>query len=487
MHRKLWIDGRFADGTGGAPIEVIDPATEESAGTVARGGPADVETAVAAARAAFPAWKRTSAFARADLLMETARRLRAASEDLALTLTHETGRTLRKNRGYVTWSATCFEYYAGLIRDRRGRVIPSAEPGQLNLVLKEPLGVVACIVPWNYPLLLLAWKVAPALAAGNTVVIKPATQTPLMTLDLHRVFDHLPNGVVNIITGSGREVGDALVRHPHVPCIAFTGSTEVGRQIYRLGAERIKKLHLELGGSDAAIVCADADLDVAARAVAWTAFLNAGQVCTSAERIYVEKSVFAPFTEKLAGVTKNLVVGPGIDARTEVTPLIARSERDRIEARVQEAVREGASVVAGGRRPAHLKKGWFFEPTILTGVRHGTGLLRDEIFGPVAPVIPFADFDAGLRLANDSPYGLGATLFSNDPRRVRRYYEEIEAGNVWVNDPLVDNPAGPFGGMKMSGLGRELGEEGLEEFMQTKHVHWDMEALPKPWWFPWSV
>ena len=484
--RRLFIDGRFTDGSGGSPIEVIDPATEEQAGQAARGGPRDVELAVAAAKTAFPAWKRTSPFARADLLVEIGRRLRTHRDELAVTLTGETGRTLRKNRGYVDWSATCFEYYAGLVRDRRGRVIPSAEPGQLNLVLKEPLGVVGCIVPWNYPLLLLAWKVAPALAAGNTVVIKPASQTPLMTLDLHAVFDHLPRGVVNIITGAGSEVGDALVRHPDVPCIAFTGSTEVGRHIYRLGADRMKKLHLELGGSDAVIVCADAEIDSAARAVAWTAFLNAGQVCTSAERIYVEASIHDRFAEAFAAFTRTLVVGPGMDERTEVTPLIGRAERDRVEALVATAVREGGTIAAGGRRPPGQPRGWYYEPTVLIGMRQGMALLSDEIFGPVAPVVPFADFDEALGFANDSPYGLGATLFSNDPRRVRRYYEEIEAGNVWVNDPLVDNPAGPFGGMKMSGLGRELGEEGLGEFQQTKHVHWDIEARPKPWWFPWT-
>ena len=484
--RKLWINGRFVDGSGSPPIEVIDPATEEVVDVVPRGGQADLMAAVAAAKTAFPAWKRTSAWARADLLTEIARRLRAGREEFALTLTRETGRTLRKNRGYVDWSATCFEYYAGLIRESRGRVIPSAEAGQLNMVLKEPIGVVGCIIPWNYPLLLLTWKVAPALAAGNTVVIKPATQTPLLTLDLHRVFDVLPPGVVNILTGSGSEVGDGLVRHPDVPCIAFTGSTATGQKIYRLGAERIKKLHLELGGSDAAIVCADADLDVTARALAWAAFLNAGQVCTSAERIYVEAGVLDRFTERFADLTQNLVVGAGIDAATEVTPLIGKAERDGVERRVQEAVREGAGVVAGGRRPAHLPRGWFFEPTVLVNVRHGMRLLQEEIFGPVAPVIGFKDFDEALFLANDSPYGLGATLFSNDPKRVRRYYEEIEAGNVWINDPLVDNPAGPFGGMKMSGLGRELGEEGLQEFQQTKHVHWDMEAAAKPWWFPFS-
>jgi len=485
--RMLWIDGAPADSASGARIEVVDPATEEVIDAVPKGGQPDVDRAVAAAKAAFPAWKKVTAWQRAGMLIEIGRRLKQHKEDLALTLTRETGRTLRKNRGYVDWSATCFDYYAGLIRDRRGRVIPSAEPGQLNLVLKEPIGVVACIVPFNYPLLLLVWKVGPALAAGNTVVIKPASQTPLTTLDLHRVFDHLPKGVVNIITGSGSEVGDALVRHPDVPCIAFTGSTEVGTRIYRLAADRMKKLHLELGGSDAAIVCADADLESASRAVAWTAFLNAGQVCTSAERIYVEQSIAGHFLERFAALTKGLVVGPGMDAKTEVTPLIGRKERDAVEARVAEAQREGAKVVAGGRRPPHLPKGYYYEPTVLTGVRHGMKLIHEEIFGPVAPIIAFRTFDEALALANDSPYGLGATLFSNDPRRVKRYFEEIQAGNVWINDPLVDNPAGPFGGMKMSGMGRELGEEGLEEFQQTKHVHWDIEAAPKPWWYPWET
>jgi betaine-aldehyde dehydrogenase len=484
--RKLWIDGRFQEGTGGSPIEVVDPATEEIVATVPRGGVADLEKAVAAARTAFPAWKAVSAWERAERLHECARRLRAGREEFALTLTRETGRTIRKNRGYVDWSAACFDYYAGLIRERRGRVIPSAEAGQINLVLKEPIGVVGCIVPFNYPLLLLVWKVAPALAAGNTVVIKPATQTPLLALDLHAVFDHLPPGVVNIVTGSGREVGDALVRHPDVPCIAFTGSTSTGQHIYRLAADRVKKLHLELGGSDAVIVCADTDLDAAARAVAWAAFLNAGQICTSAERIYVEQDVLERFADRFADLAGRLVIGPGIEERTEVTPLIGRREREEVERRVQAAVGEGAGVASGGRRPPHLAKGWFYEPTVLVNVKQGMGLLQEEIFGPVAPLIAFRGFDEAMRLANDSPYGLGATLFSNDPRRVRRFYEEIQAGNVWVNDPLVDNPAGPFGGMKMSGLGRELGEEGLEEFQQTKHVHWDMDARPKPWWFPLS-
>jgi len=482
--RRLWIDGEFTEGSTGRTIQVVDPATEEIVDVVPKGGVAEVDRAVAAAGRAFPAWKRVPALERAELLVETARRLRANREEFAITLTRETGRTLRKNRGYVDWSATCFEYYAGLIRDRRGRVIPSAETGQLNLVIQEPMGVVGCIVPFNYPLMLLAWKVAPALAAGNVVVIKPASQTPLTTLDLSRVFDHLPRGVVNIITGAGAEVGDALVMHKDVPCIAFTGSTATGQRIYRMGAERIKKLHLELGGSDAVIVCADCDLEAATRAVAWTGFLNAGQVCTSAERVYVEQPVYRRFLEMFSALTSKLVVGPGMDEKTEVTPLIGRAERDQVEARVQQARREGAEIVTGGRRPERLTKGWFYEPTVLAGMRHGMSLLKEEIFGPVVPILSFSTFDEALDLANDSPYGLGATLFSTDAKKVRRYYEEIQVGNVWVNDPLVDNPAGPFGGMKMSGLGRELGEEGLLEFQQTKHVHWDIEGRIKPWWYP---
>ncbi len=484
--RKLWINGAFVDAASGRTMTVIDPATEEQVDVVPRGGAEDVERAVAAAKEAFPAWKRTSAWARADLLTEAARRLRGKVEEFAVTLTRETGRPIRKNRGYVDWSSTCFDYYAGLIRERRGRVVPSAETGQLNLVLKEPLGVVGCIVPFNYPLMLLSWKVAPALAAGNTVVIKPASHTPLTTLDLHAVFDHLPKGVVNIITGSGAEVGDALVTHPDVPCIAFTGSTAVGRRIFRLAADRMKKLHLELGGSDASIVCSDADVDAAARAVAWNAFLNAGQVCTSAERIYVEQTVYDRFLENLAGRAAKLVVGPGMDERSEITPLIGAKERDAVETLVARAKEEGAGIACGGRRPGHLPKGFFYQPTVLANARHGMSIFREEIFGPLAPVIPFRSFEEGLALANDSPYGLGACLYSNDARKVRRYYEEIQAGNVWINDPLVDNPAGPFGGMKMSGLGRELGEEGLEEFQQTKHVHWDIEAAPKEAWYPWT-
>jgi acyl-CoA reductase-like NAD-dependent aldehyde dehydrogenase len=345
---------------------------------------------------------------------------------------------------------------------------------------------VAAIVPWNYPLLLLIWKIAPALAAGNTVVIKPASYTPWATLGLAKIFDHFPPGVVNIVTGSGSEVGDMLVRHPDVRMIAFTGSTEVGQAIMRQAAGDMKHVHLELGGKDPLIVCEDADVETAARAAVWGGFLNAGQVCTSVERVYVQRDIYEPFLARVVALTGRLVVGQGLDPETEVTPMIRPSERDAVDTQVKAAAAAGARVQTGGRIPPNKARGYYYEPTVLTGLDEAMAVMREETFGPVLPVVAVDDFDEALRRSNQSQYGLGATLFTNDPLRVKRYMEEIEAGNVWVNDPLIDNVAGPFGGMKRSGIGRELGEEGLEEFQETKHVHWEMQAGIKPWWYPWE-
>ena len=345
------------------------------------------------------------------------------------------------------------------------------------MVLKVPLGVVAAIVPWNYPLLLLSWKLAPALAAGNSVVVKPATYTSWSSLGFAKLFEDFPPGVVNFITGSGGSVGDFLVKHPDVRMIAFTGSTEVGQEIMRAAADDIKHIHLELGGKDPLIVCADADLESAAEAAVWGGFLNAGQVCTSIERVYVEGSVYEPFVGRVVEITEKLVVGPGIDERSEVTPMIRSSERENVDLQVKEAVSQGAGLLTGGKVPQDMPDGFFYLPTILADTHDKMEFIREETFGPVIPVMQVADFDE---------YGLGATLFTTDARKVKTYMEEIEAGNVWVNDPLIDNIAGPFGGMKRSGLGRELGLEGLEDFYETKHVHWEIEGGRKPWWYPWD-
>jgi betaine-aldehyde dehydrogenase len=481
--RKLWIENQFSEGSLEAHA-VIDPATEESIGTVAWGSRAEADRAVAAAKKAFQDWRRVPAPERTALMHEAARRFREYSEEIAMELTLETGRTLLKNRGYVEWSAQCFDYYAELSRHARGRVIPSPESSQLSLVLKVPVGVVTAIIPWNYPLLLLAWKLAPALAAGNTLVVKPASYTPWTTLGFHRIFDHFPPGVVNFVTGGGADVGDHLVRHPDVSMIAFTGSTEVGQGIMRLASDDVKHVHLELGGKDPLIVCADANLEAAARAAVWGGFLNAGQVCTSVERVYVEQPVYAPFLERVLDITSNLVIGPGVDPKSEVTPMIRPSERTAVDEQIKSAILQGARLEIGGRIPEDRLRGYYYEPTVLSNLQENMQVMCEETFGPVLPVVPVRDLDEALQRSNRSKYGLGATLFTKNAVNVKKYMEEIEAGNVWVNDPLIDNVAGPFGGFKRSGLGRELGSEGLEDFLETKHVHWEIEGGMKPWWYP---
>ncbi|HEX6303907.1 MAG TPA: aldehyde dehydrogenase family protein [Anaerolineales bacterium] len=483
--RSMWINGKQVNGDG-EPYAAINPATEEQIDASTWGSMQHADQAVAAAKDAFGKWRRVPAMERAGMLHEVARQLRSHAEEIAIELTLETGRSIRKNRGYVEWSAQCFDYYAELGRHYRGRMIPSPESSQLSAVLKVPLGVVAAIVPWNYPLLLLAWKLAPALAAGNTVVVKPATYTSWVSLGFARLFEHLPAGVLNIVTGSGRQVGEHLVTHPDVRMIAFTGSTEVGQQIMRQAAEDVKHVHLELGGKDPLIVCKDAELEAAAQASVWGGFLNAGQVCTSVERVYVDREVYDPFIDRVVEITRQLVVGPGIDPESEVTPMIRPQERDKVEAQIKDAERSGARILAGGRVPPGKSKGYYYEPTVLTDLSEDMPVMRDETFGPVLPVVPVNDFEEALRRSNQSQYGLGATLFTTDARKVKRYMEDIHAGNVWVNDPLIDNVAGPFGGMKRSGLGRELGLEGLEDFFDTKHVHWEIEGGQKPWWFPWE-
>ncbi len=484
MSQLMLINGERVPSVTGETFEVQDPATEEIIDQVPMGNEEDARMAVAAANEAFKSWRKTTAHEKAELLHEVARKLRAGTEDLAMLLTREGGKPLIENRDEMGWSAACFDYYAELQRNTRGRVIPSVEPSQLAMVLKEPYGVVAAIVPWNYPILLMAWKVAPALAAGNTVIIKPSEMTPLTTLLFAEIFDHLPPGVVNIVTGFGATVGRELVVSPHTHLIAFTGSFATGREIARLAAERVKKTHLELGGKDAFIVAEDADLDVAVPGVAWAALLNAGQVCTSTERVYVHESIAKPFTDRLVDYVRTLRLGSGFEPTTDIGPLVGDRYRHKVEEHVDEARAKGARILAGGRRPPQLERGFFYEPTVLTGVDHSFRIMREETFGPVIPIMAYRTFDEAIALANDSDYGLGANLYTNDPRKVKQYYEEVKAGTCWVNDPLTDNDAGPFGGMKFSGGARELGEEGLEEFLETKHVHWDFSQERKNWWFP---
>jgi betaine-aldehyde dehydrogenase len=401
-------------------------------------------------------------------------------------MTLEGGKPLIENSDEVGWTAAAFDYYAELGRNFAGRVIPPIESTQLAMVIKEPLGVVGCIVPWNYPLLLLAWKLAPALGAGNAVVGKPSELTPLSTLMLADCFDHLPPGVVNLLAGAG-DVGQQIVADERIACVAFTGSVDTGRAIAKVCADRIARVNLELGGKDPFIVCADVadEIAVAAKGGAWAAFLNSGQVCTSAERFYVMDEVYDDFLNEFVSYTESLRIGDPLESTTDIGPMVSAPQRAKVEQQVSAAVAAGAEVVIGGGNGGR-DRGHFYAPTVVTGTPADTDLLREETFGPVAPIVRVRSLDEAIELANGTRFGLGANVYTRDLESAVRCMRELKAGTVWINDPLTDNDAGPFGGFKQSGLGRELGQEGLEAFQETKHVHLETKLEPKEWWYPYG-
>jgi betaine-aldehyde dehydrogenase len=481
---RLLIGGEQVAGTGPA-LAVENPTTEETLAEVGLPSDEQVDAAIAVARDAAREWAAMPAIERGELLHEVATRLRARTDEIARLMTLEGGKPLIENSDEVAWTAAAFDYYAEIGRNFAGRVVPSIESTQLALVLKEPVGVVGCIVPWNYPLLLLAWKLAPALAAGNTTVCKPSELTPLSTLMLAQCFEHMPSGVVNLVAGGG-DVGARLVADDRVDCVAFTGSVETGKKIARVCADRIARINLELGGKDPFIVCDDvaANVDVAARGGAWAAYLNAGQVCTSAERFYVMEPVYDDFLQAFVDHTETLVVGDPLDPGTDIGPLVSAGQRERVSAQVEAAVSAGATLVRGAES---LERGHYFTPAVVTGAPDETDLLREETFGPVAPIVRVRSLDEAIELANSTRFGLGANVYTRDMATVVRCMREIKAGTVWFNDPLTDNDAAPFGGMKQSGLGRELGQEGLEAFQETKHVHIETQIAPKEWWYPYGA
>jgi acyl-CoA reductase-like NAD-dependent aldehyde dehydrogenase len=477
------IDGQIVEGQG-APVAVVNPATEETITEVSSATVVQVEAAIVSARNAFRDWKRTPAPERAEMLHSFAEWITANADSLAVTLTREGGKPLVENRDEMGWSASCLGFYAELGRMERGRVIPSGEVGQLNLVVKEPFGPVAAIVPWNYPILLLMWKLAPALAAGNTVIVKPSPYTPLSTLEMCEAMAKLfPSGVLNVVTGEA-EVGQALVASRDVPLIAFTGSVETGKNVMRSAADTLKKVHLELGGKDAFIVCEDVQLEVAAKGAVWAAYLNTGQVCTSAERFYVLGDIYDDFVDAFTAETQKLVVGDPMDDATDVGPLVRGVQRDRVEAQLDAARGAGARVLVGGDRSSD--RGYFLNPAVVVDVDESMDLFRKETFGPVAPIARVSSLDEAIERTNSSEYGLGANVYTLRLDHMLKAMEEIEAGTVWFNDPLTDNEAAPFGGMKASGNGRELGPEGLEDFRQAKHVHIDTKMDLKSWWYPYK-
>jgi acyl-CoA reductase-like NAD-dependent aldehyde dehydrogenase len=485
LDARLLIGGEQVAGDGDQR-EVENPYTEEVIASVGTPGSEQLDAAFAAARESSREWARTPAVERGELLHEVAARLRSRTDELAEVMTQEGGKPLVENSDEVGWTAACFDYYAEIGRDSAGRVIPSIESSQLSLVVKEPLGVVGCIVPWNYPLLLLSWKLAPALAAGNAVIAKPSELTPISTLMLAPCFDHLPAGVVNLVAG-GPEVGATIASEPRVNGVAFTGSVATGKKVAQACIDRVARVNLEMGGKDPFIVCSDvADrIDVAAKGGAWAAFLNSGQVCTSAERFYVLDDVYDDYLNAFVDYTNGLVIGDPMQSDTDIGPMVSSNQRRKVADQVEAAVGAGAEVVVGGDSGGQ-ERGHFFAPAVVTGAPAETDLLREETFGPVAPLVRVKSLDEAIELANSTPYGLGANIYTEDFKTILRCMREVKAGTVWFNDPLTDNDAGPFGGFKQSGLGRELGREGLEAFQETKHVHIESEIAPKEWWYPYS-
>ena len=479
------IAGRLVRSSGSGAIGVWDPATEEHLGQIADATAIDIEQAVAEADAAQRAWRRVNHHRRAELLHEVSRRVMAARPLVAEMLTREMGKPYKESFDEVAWSASAIDYYAEIARHENGKVLGSAVDGQMHFTTKDPLGVVVIILPFNYPLCLLCWQAAAALASGNAVIIKPSDLTSLTTLEFVAAFGALPSGLVQVVTGGGA-VGRRLVEHSGTHMVAFTGGIETGRVVAETCGRLYKRALIETSGNDPFIVMPSAPIDIAARGAAFGAFLNCGQVCAAAERFYVHERVYGEFMERLVHHTARIRVGNGLE-RVDMGPLASKRELTRYLRLLDAATVEGARVLAGGDRPAHLPKGWFVNPTVLGNVSPDAPIMNDETFGPVAPVSCVASFDEALNLANRSRYALGATVYTTNLDESMRAVNELEAGMVWVNAPLLDNDAGPFGGRKQSGMGRQLGAEGLDTFRHTKLSMIDHAAKPHDfWWFPYS-
>src|SRR5450631_4933049 len=479
------IAGALMRASGGASIGVFDPATEQRIGEIADATPADIDQAVAAANAAQRAWRTVNHHRRAELLHEVSRRVIADRPLVAEMLTREMGKPYKESFDEVSWSASAIDYYAEVARHENGKVLGPAVDGQIHFTTKDPLGVVVIILPFNYPLCLLCWQAAAAIASGNAVIIKPSDLTTLTTLQFIAAFDSLPQGLVQVLSGGGG-VGKRLVEHPDTHMVAFTGAIETGRQVAEVCGRLYKRTLIETSGNDPFIVMPSAPIDIAARGAAFGAYLNCGQVCAAAERFFVHEKVYAEFVDKLVGYARKVRVGNGLE-KVDMGPLASERELQRYTGILRRAKEQGIEVATGGGRPASLNKGWFVDPSVLVNVPADADIMNQESFGPVAPVCRVASFDEAITLANRSRYALGSTIYTTDLNETMRAVEEIEAGMVWVNAPLLDNDAGPFGGRKQSGMGRQLGAEGLDTFRHTKLSMIDHGAKAHDfWWFPYA-
>ncbi len=480
LQEKLLIDGKKIASKRGKTSQILDPATGQPFAEVAEGYEEDIDLAVQCAYRAFTegSWRRLNSRERGRLLLKLAEAIRENAELLARLESQNVGKPIREARDEVALAADCFEYYAGAINKVGGQTIPVAAPG-VSMTFREPLGVCGLIVPWNFPIAITSWKVAPALAMGNTVVVKPASQTPLTALRLGELALEvgIPPGVLNVVPGPGSEAGEALVKHPLVRKISFTGSTEIGSRVMKLAAEDIKRVTLELGGKSANIVFEDAPWQSALHSAVWSVLGNAGQDCCARSRLLVQRTIFDRFMDELAELFQKVRLGNPLDEATEMGPLVSMAHRERVQSYIEVGLEEGARLLVGGKIPEEqpLKKGSYLQPTLFTGVQPDMRIAREEIFGPVLCAIPFETEEQAVAIANNSTYGLSGSIWTQNLQRALRVARAVETGVLSINSGHSVHLEAPFGGVKKSGLGRELGLAVLDHYSEWKSIFINLE------------
>ncbi|MBE3582264.1 MAG: NAD-dependent succinate-semialdehyde dehydrogenase [Thermoanaerobacteraceae bacterium] len=470
----MLINGKIIyEGSSPSRKEIINPATLEVIGSVSEAGDTEIQLALNAADRAYREWSRLTPARRGEMLHRAASEVRARVDSIARLLTMEQGKPLAEARGEVTSAAQALDYYAEEAQRIVGEVLPTNKDDTRSLVIRQPLGVVAAFVPWNYPVLLAAWKIAPALAAGNSVIVKPASNTPLATGEFVRIIDEClePKGVINLVLGSGARIGPALISSPVVQKVTLTGSTETGKQIMGLAAPYLKKVSLELGGNCPIIVCRDADLEAAAQGTVYRSFRNMGQVCNAINRVYVDERVAEAFCARVVEKASRLTIGDGLlNPDADLGPMATAEGLEKTRAHLEDAVAKGAKVLYGGRRPENTGPGYFFMPTVLVNVNHQMRVMTEETFGPLAPIMTFSDLEQAVALANDSPYGLVAYVYTASLKTAFYLSEHLQFGTVGVNNVTGGEVAFPYGGWKESGMGVELSHHGLNEYLALKHI-----------------
>lgn len=486
IRNQLFINGRFVDARSGETLPTLNPHDNSPITDVAMAGTADIDLAVQAAQRAFPAWSRMAAAERGRILLRLADLIEAKSDELARLESLDTGHPIKDSRALdVPRTAACFRYFGGMADKFQGETIP-VESGFLNYTLREPVGVVGQVVPWNFPLMFTSWKMAPALAAGNTIVMKPAEITPLTSLRIAELMAEagMPEGVVNMVPGLGQVAGQYIAEHPAISKVAFTGSTATGRRIVQASAGNLKKVQLELGGKGPNIVFDDANLVAAVNGSAWAIFHNQGQACIAGSRLVLHERIADAFLEKFVTLARSIRLGNPLDAATEMGPLTSALHRDRVLSYVDVARQQGGEVIAGGRAPADadLSKGCYVEPTIVRARSWRDRVAQEEVFGPFVTVLTFKSDEEAMEIANGTDYGLGSGLWTSNLQRAHRFARDIHAGMVWINSYKRVNPGSPFGGVGQSGYGREMGFDAMREYTHVKSVWVNVDAQIPPWY-----